>query len=57
MLKSLIFLIFKGLIYVVDLKKENIKDDNYLFDFVLFYSILYRIRIIVLEEIVRIIVV
>lgn len=57
MLVSLIFLIFKGLIYVVDLKKENIKDDNYLFDFVLFYSILYRIRIIVLEEIVRIIVV
>lgn len=54
---SLIFLIFKGLIYVVDLKKENIKDDNYLFDFVLFYSILYRIGIIVLEEIVRIIVV
>lgn len=54
---SLIFLIFKGLIYVVDLKKENIKDDNYLFDFVLFYSILYRIRIIVLEEIVRIIVI
>lgn len=54
--KSSTFLTFKGSTHVADSKKENIKDDNHSFDFALPHSILYRIRITALEEIVRTIV-